>query len=169
VAQKGKDLVSDHYSFPIYEVVPALRDARVSPAEPFSRSLSQVGAKALGEAAELLSNHLIHNRKETGITDEELDALRSIRRKLEACEKADLLLRRKQDLILRCMHPDGCYHGYLSKEIKLRAYELAGADPLDGLHGLHLGWENQQLNAVFEFLAGHVERLQREDFARCRI
>lgn len=160
--------MSDHYSFPNHEVLRPLRDARIRLEEPFSRSNLRQPVAKLCEAVGLLHTHLIHEREHTGIDDEDVAAIRRIEKKLQATRERDLELRRKQDLILRCLHPDGCYRGYLSKEVKREAYRLAGVDPVEGVAGLRLGWPSPEIDAVHEFLAGHVRKLEEEDWRRTR-
>ena len=119
---------------------------------------------AVLEALKTLTTHLIHDRKDTGITEDELAALRSMRQKLVNLHGADQVLRTKQDLILRCLHPDGCYRPYLKKETLLEAYDIAQIEPVAGVNGLPLGYPSDLLDALFEFLEKEVKELEQKHF-----
>lgn len=150
------------YTFPPYEVIPELRDSRTRGTKPFSRTCIERPFSELVQATNVLCNHLIYDRDHTGVTDEELNMLRSLRSKLELLEKQDTELRRKQDLILRCLHPDGCYFPYLPKKVRSHAFEMVGVDPLEGIHGIRIGWPSPEIDGLFEFLQKEVKRLERK-------
>lgn len=142
-----------------YEVGAALCDSQADGQRPFSSSHLEHPMDALCEAVDLLCRHLTHEREATGITDEDLEVLRTISQKVHAVHEEDLALRRKQDLILRCLHPDGCYRGYLPKDVRLRAFEILGVDPVEGIAGVRLGFCYPELQAAYEHLAEHVGKL----------
>jgi len=158
--------MSEFYSFSQYEVIAELRDSRVSSKEPFSRSYLKTPVHAVCKALELLRTHLIHDREVTGITDEDLASLRSMQKKIEDLRESDLALRRKQDLILRCLHPDGCYRWYLDKEHIRQAYELLDIDPVDGIGRVPLGRPSDEIDRLHAFLKKKVEGLEWKHRAR---
>jgi len=152
----------DFYTFPDHEVIDALRDSRVDLKEPFSQSrwLNEIKPiSGVTKMAKDLHWALIHGRDLTEVTDEELNVLRGIERRLEALQKKDLELRWKQDLILRCLHPDGCYRGYLDKQVIIEAYGIIPVDPVEGIRGIRIGWPSDKLDELYEFLKKKVEGL----------
>lgn len=152
--------MSEFYTFPQHEVLEALRDSRVDVRKPFSRSYLKTPAGLMIEACEHLRTHLIHDRENTGVTDEELDAIRSIHKKMDELKRADLEFRRKQDLILRCLHPDGCYRPYLGKDVILEAYGIIPVDPVEGIRGIPLGHISDKLDELHKFLQTKVHQLE---------
>lgn len=157
--------MAEFYTFPIHEVAKPLRDNRAGNKEPFSRSswLHEIGSiEAVAKMAYDLHWALIHGRDRTEVTDEELDVLQSIERRLEALKKRDLELRKKQDLILQCLHPDGCYRGYFKQEVLLEAYGIIPVDPVEGIRGIPWGWPSDKLDELHAFLEKKVEELHRK-------
>jgi len=151
----------DFYSFPRYETCEALRDGRVWSKEPFSRIVTDVPAKGLLEHAKTLHNHILHGTDESGITREEIAAVASIERKLEKLHEEHVKRGRDQDLVLRCLHPDGCYFGWFDTKAILRAYEIMDADPVRGVGDL-LRKRSDKLPDLVAYLEKQVEGIRRK-------
>ena len=127
--------------------------------EPFTRSTFDMPLEEICNAFKVLDQHLWHRREDTGITDEELTVLRTMYTKFKTVRDDDLAVRKRQDLILRCLHPDGCYFPYLKRDVKRRAYEITGTDPLDGVEGLRFGRPDEKMFELSEYLEAEVEKL----------
>lgn len=149
----------------IYEIDKGLRDRRESFSRdvPFSRSYIRLPFKELFAAAKLLHDSLIHEREFSGITDEDLKFIRRLESKMKTLLEDDIKLRLQQDLVLRCLHPDGCYHAWVKPAEFNRAYEISGTDRLEGIAGIQMGWPRPEIHSLAEYLQTVVERIKREN------
>lgn len=149
----------------LYDVSPELRETPGrwgTPGRPFSRSYTKIPIEDLVKAIKLLHDHLIHEREISGITEEELVAIRSIQLKMKTLREDDLALRKRQDTILRCLHPDGGFYPYLTREEIVQAYQLVGADPVLGVGALRMGWPNEDIFRLSDFLAKVEDRIRKK-------
>lgn len=130
--------------------------------EPFSQSFVRMPFAQLAEAIKLLYDHLIHEREYTGITDEDLKDIRRLESKLTTMLADDLQLRRCQDTILRCLHPDGYYHGFIKSPEFDRAYEISGTKRIEGIAGIRMGWPRAEIHELAEYLKTVIARIHRD-------
>lgn len=129
----------------------------------FSTVHISFGVPHLIECAKTLKFNLIHEKDKTGVTDEELDALRSISSKLIELEERHEKIRRTQDFILRCLHSDGVYRGFIKPKEIQQAYELVDVDPLRGIEGLTwFGHDDERTFRLAEYLEKVVARIERK-------
>jgi hypothetical protein len=147
-----------HKSHPPYPVHEGLSSSRPSTPDPFSEQFIQLPFAAMIEATSLLWKHMISYREATGFTKEDSDAIVSIERRLKALREKDQEWRRARDLVLRCLHPDGCYFQHLDKEFVRKLYELVKCDIVRGVAGLPLN-NPEMVVKLAEMLKTEVERL----------
>jgi hypothetical protein len=147
----------------IYDVDPGLRASdSLFPKEPFSRSYVKLPIKELVGAMKLLHDSLIHEREYTGITDEDIGFIRALESKMKTLLEDDRRHRAQQDIVLRCLHPDGIYHAYLKGPEFDRAYEIAGSKRIDGIGGIRMGWPRAEVHDLAEYLKTVIARIKRE-------
>jgi hypothetical protein len=140
----------------LYKVDEGLLESSLQ-TESFSQTQSSVHSH-LVEAAKTLYFNLSYTQAEAGITDKEIEVVRDVFGKLYKCEEANCVFIRKQDLILRCLHPDGYWFSRLSKDVRVTAFKMMGSDPADSVAGLRLGRPSPDIDATYEFLNKQVHK-----------
>lgn len=124
----------------------------------FSRSYAQVTERIMA-AAKQFEFDISHCQGEAGITDDELAVISEVCEKLKYARMADDNLCRKQDLILRCLHPDGWWFNRIPKASRLKAFAMVNIDPADGVSRLQLGTPCAAIDNLFDFLSEEVRKV----------
>lgn len=127
--------------------------------KPFSTSFYRMPFEEMIEATKLLWNGLVANLERNGFTQDELRAVSQLQHKLEAKHRQDLEWRRKRDLVLRCVHPDGCYFPYLDKDVVRAVYASCNVDPIQGVQNLPLR-DPEKVCALAEMLEPEIRKLE---------
>lgn len=133
------------------------------PFSPFSESHFGSRLEGLFQAISLVMELFPHGEQLMGkwnITSEEYEALRTFRQKIHKVLTDERELRQQQDLILRSLHPNGCYFPHLSDEVKKHAFSLGNVDPIKGVYGLPFGYHNETLYCVFSYLKTQIDEIR---------
>lgn len=144
-----------------YDVQAPLCCSRADSREPFSHSFYRLPFEEMIEATRLLWNSLAGNLERNGFTEDELKFLGRLQHKLEEKRQQDREWRQKRDLVLRCVHPDGCYFPYLDKDVVRAIYTSCNVDPIQGVQNLPLR-DPEKVSALAEMLEPEIRKLERK-------
>jgi hypothetical protein len=144
-----------------HESLEPLRKTDTEAPRPFSHSYFSLPFDEMIAATRLLWRHLCSNKESTGFTGEDLKYLNHLEQRLKDLQKKDRKWRLSLDLVLRCLHPDGCYFPYLDQSVVLAAYQMCDVDPVMGVNRLPLR-DPTKVGELEQMLLPHLEKLERK-------